>query len=154
MRGNLRAIFIAIPPRRSIPAHAGQPLNGRGAASPMPVYPRACGATCTPSSSICRWNGLSPRMRGNRHIQDMDIARGRSIPAHAGQPRRRVSRRRRVRVYPRACGATVLLSRYPSESVGLSPRMRGNLKGSPNEAANQRSIPAHAGQPHTRTPGD
>ena len=53
-------------------------------------------------------------------------------------------------VYPRACGATMNISRARRTSRGLSPRMRGNLDGSGSTQACGRSIPAHAGQPSVK----
>ena len=69
MRGNRRQARRAGAGRGSIPAHAGQPKsNGRCIVRPG-VYPRACGATFMSSNSVLDFQGLSPRMRGNRGRQ-------------------------------------------------------------------------------------
>ena len=105
-------------PRRrrlmSIPACAGE------------VYPRVCGGTEIHSPANCwRWvyprvcggtlrcqrcgddiPGLSPRVRGNRFRGPGVILFCGSIPACAGEPRRRTPYRRQMPVYPRVCGGT------------------------------------------------
>ena len=56
------------------------------------------------------------------------------------------------RVYPRACGGTHTKRTKPTYTKGLSPRMRGNR---PVDRPGNRlrgSIPAHAGEPRSRSP--
>ena len=91
--------------------------------------------------------GLSPRMRGNQAGADAGQNRVGSIPAHAGEPCSATSPTRRVWVYPRACGGTLVLSAIALGVVGLSPRMRGNQLLPGQQAGRQGSIPAHAGEP-------
>ena len=108
-----------------------------------PVYPRACGGTKSYGQPVVvsprsfglsprlrgnpggqngrtRPMGLSPRLRGNRFALTCNDRRAGSIPAPAGEPPRPDVRVRYGKVYPRACGGTVMLSE------GLSPRLRGN----------------------------
>ena len=66
MRGNQDMTNAARNIARSIPAHAGQPGYDKRRAQYREVYPRACGATLTPSMICSMRHGLSPRMRGNR----------------------------------------------------------------------------------------
>ena len=54
-----------------------------------------------------------------------------SIPARAGEPRSWGARSPKRRVYPRACGGTSGSYRCRGSSPGLSPRVRGNPRGSP-----------------------
>ena len=54
-------------------------------------------------------------------------------------------------VYPRACGGTLPKVVFWRDMMGLSPRMRGNLKYLFVSSLSLRSIPAHAGEP-TKTP--
>ena len=70
-----------------------------------------------------------------------------SIPACAGEPLARWSRRERLGVYPRVCGGTrpALHRRRPTH--GLSPRVRGNLVGFDFGGDVAGSIPACAGEP-------
>ena len=114
------------------------------------VYPRACGGTPGPWKQHPVDEGLSPRMRGNRFFKPMPEITGGSIPAHAGEPGSYGSSEAPPRVYPRACGGT-LVSWLRSEQLacyvpeGLSPRMRGNPVRSGRGRQYHGSIPAHAG---------
>ena len=113
--------------------------------------PRACGATVHCLGAIELSPGLSPRMRGNpdeaSRMRDSDG----SIPAHAGQPRVYRVAHRFAGVYPRACGATERAQDEQVSHKGLSPRMRGNREPRLQLSADYRSIPAHAGQPLTKS---
>ena len=131
MRGNHLDIGVL----GSIPAHAGEPMQVGFTVRAYRVYPRACGGTTSATLGRAhageppgRFDGLSPRMRGNRKP--------------TCRPRMRVSS-----VYPRACGGT-REARAFGDLPGLSPRMRGN-----HHLCNAQidgSIPAHAGEPVTR----
>ena len=71
--------------------------------------------------------GLSPRVRGNPvGGWDPDGVDG-SIPACAGEPRRRRRGRLWSMVYPRVCGGTAWRKMRAPFGPGLSPRVRGNL---------------------------
>ena len=72
--------------------------------------------------------GLSPRMRGNLIKPPGVKARGRSIPAYAGEPPSRYAKRYAAKVYPRVCGGTASGDAGPAPRRGLSPRMRGNRR--------------------------
>ena len=89
-------------------------------------------------------------MRGNRLAPAPLVQWHGSIPAHAGQPVSARPRRGRLRVYPRACGATHGLPDDEREWSGLSPRMRGNRDARILGHKLIGSIPAHAGQPPSR----
>ena len=147
MRGNLIEAIYESYGFRSIPAHAGQPPCNRPSPNRCAVYPRACGATCFRGRGLFLFRGLSPRMRGNRRCAISKEVSARSIPAHAGQPSRYPLRDSGSKVYPRACGATCAWRLLGARRSGLSPRMRGNHNPPVVNTNNQRSIPAHAGQP-------
>ena len=49
--------------------------------------------------------------------------------------------------YPRVCGGTILSRHNPAGGLGLSPRVRGNLRPLLLGADTQRTIPACAGEP-------
>ncbi len=101
----------------------------------VPVYPRVCGGTFWPPAPHGDKVGLSPRVRGN-HLQSQTVhVAGRSIPACAGEPRGRGARATLRMVYPRVCGGTGTIRRNTSRSLGLSPRVRGNLLCSQNSTA-------------------
>ena len=55
------------------------------------------------------------------------------------------------RVYPRACGATAIELTPFCQAEGLSPRMRGNRLRQSDRLIMQGSIPAHAGQPSSKS---
>ena len=97
--------------------------------------------------------GLSPRGRGNLR----DIRRcpnpQRSIPAWAGKPIDDALGLSTVSVYPRVGGETCSTVREAKSTGGLSPRGRGNRVLGPMPNLRQRSIPAWAGKPPARLPG-
>ena len=70
------------------------------------VYPRVCGGTLAVYCPEIRIVGLSPRVRGNRGLVILLLARCRSIPACAGEPPRAANRAGAGGVYPRVCGGT------------------------------------------------
>ena len=99
---------------RSIPARAGEPGTLRCDVGQSRVYPRACGGTAGAHRSLVAGVGLSPRVRGNRlGHRALYLARG-SIPARAGEPDRKPADGTDDRVYPRACGGTLVLRVNPS----------------------------------------
>ena len=111
------------------------------------VYPRVCGGTAKSSGPTKMRRGLSPRVRGNL-IQTVALCqRQRSIPACAGEPRRRGFWLHPRKVYPRVCGGTCRDGGDDIESQGLSPRVRGNLLSDIHMCAAEGSIPACAGEP-------
>ncbi len=98
---------------RSIPAPAGEPAVGLPESCPIAtVYPRACGGTgCTSHPPQPEWyEGLSPRLRGNRAGVPSGITRASGL-----SPRLRGNRSR----------STVAVNIIRE---GLSPRLRGNLR--------------------------
>ena len=147
MRGNRYSGADGDSCKRSIPAHAGQPISREPSLMTIRVYPRACGATLTKPIGNPVSHGLSPRMRGNRSAPPDYPNKDRSIPAHAGQPGYDRVVGLHKGVYPRACGATPRIHAYKPTGGGLSPRMRGNPYPTALAIASARSIPAHAGQP-------
>ena len=129
MRGNRYLLGIPMAGDRSIPAYAGEPYFAAAGSDSAVVYPRVCGGTRLMGTAVFSGQGLSPRMRGN---QSADAARRvgrRSIPAYAGEPACAVSLSQSLRVYPRVCGGTRPPAAGRPIRHGLSPRMRGNLRG-------------------------
>ena len=53
-------------------------------------------------------------------------------------------------VYPRVCGGTTGGVEASIEGLGLSPRVRGNLRAAVEDGLPTRSIPACAGEPYAR----
>ncbi len=147
VRGNRCAIKRRPPPRRSIPACAGEPFSRLGFHVVDVVYPRVCGGTLKIFGSEDNVTGLSPRVRGNRKSILQCLALKRSIPACAGEPLPCKMALSEHAVYPRVCGGTSFP--YGSQAVywGLSPRVRGNPLARMPGVADVRSIPACAGEP-------
>ena len=67
MRGNLVLVCALVVYGRSIPACAGEPYISRMRAEWSQVYPRVCGGTVNITNPETTLEGLSPRVRGNRH---------------------------------------------------------------------------------------
>ena len=110
-----------------------------------------CGGTGSGQAEAAVKAGLSPRVRGNHSASPRQTRRRRSIPACAGEPRRKLSRVASHTVYPRVCGGTPLIRPFRHRDGGLSPRVRGNLLLPIAPPASLRSIPACAGEP-SRSP--
>ena len=147
MRGNPMHRRGAAVRHGSIPAYAGEPSRRRAAHPAAAVYPRVCGGTTDSNHDRYRRTGLSPRMRGNRTRERYWMACIGSIPAYAGEPGRPSPRRMDTRVYPRVCGGTIPLVGWGVFLLGLSPRMRGNLRRRRPGRLGVWSIPAYAGEP-------
>ena len=74
------------------------------------------------------YDGLSPRLRGNRLLCPWPWPCRGSIPAPAGEPPKVPKRRALKWVYPRACGGTDEEAWLDEYRAGLSPRLRGNRR--------------------------
>ena len=91
--------------------------------------------------------GLSPRVWGNPGAR---AARGRwpgSIPTRVGKPDAVCAASDGLRVYPHACGETLVPSRTMKRTVALSPAVRPHLGASGGESAGAGSIPTRVGKP-------
>ena len=113
-----------------------------------------CGGTHSLTWQALPANGLSPRVRGNRHILGVPPARPGSIPACAGEPVCGGQFLACSEVYPRVCGGTPRRRVMWTGWHGLSPRVRGNLNISPVATPAWGSIPACAGEPTSRRIAD
>ena len=118
-----------------IPARAGQPAAPRSTGKRGRAYPRSRGATTSFSASARPYKGLSPLARGNPRNRKATRRRLGPIPARAGQPASRSSRRVHCRAYPRSRGATRMRVSQSSAHVGLSPLARGNRQTSSPSAS-------------------
>ena len=132
---------------RSIPACAGEPRCRSRRPCYRTVYPRVCGGTPTSICTVRSRNGLSPRVRGNPHLDLHGQVQERSIPACAGEPDRHPRMAEGREVYPRVCGGTCGRVRRGTSFDGLSPRVRGNHQARLRGGLAQGSIPACAGEP-------
>ena len=150
LRGNRQRLSALWDKGGSIPAPAGEPGRARSNSSVGSVYPRACGGTSYVNVGHNPSSGLSPRLRGNQYRCVLSRVCRRSIPAPAGEPSVSRARRSCARVYPRACGGTLIMRMMSPLKSGLSPRLRGNHGEVAQVLVWQRSIPAPAGEPRPR----
>ena len=91
--------------------------------------------------------GLSPRVRGNRHCGSLFPPTQRSIPACTGEPDAYLNAFAQKKVYPRVYGGTLPTDRSDHVFIGLSPRVRGNLLPYSVGPWYDGSIPACTGEP-------
>ena len=89
VRGNHVHRAHAEPVIGSIPACAGEPSRVPHGSRVGRVYPRVCGGTSAFFLRSPGKSGLSPRVRGNHAFSKAASASPGSIPACAGEPRRR-----------------------------------------------------------------
>ena len=148
VRGNRLCKSIISKDLGTIPARAGEPSLTDQLEFQREDYPRACGGTLTRRRSGIPARGLSPRVRGNPPIRGRDRPGWRTIPARAGEPNWGISAAWQRADYPRACGGTSRLFLYPTQHMGLSPRVRGNLGMNYFQMCDYGTIPARAGEPH------
>ena len=113
------------PPRRSIPACAGEAGSGRGAEVCYRVYPRVCGGSLPGTGGGGGRAGLSPRVRGKRRPPPACRRWRRSIPACAGEAEFYGTGLVVKKVYPRVCGGSPPQAAEHALKDGLSPRVRG-----------------------------
>ena len=113
----------------------------------LEVYPRVCGGTQGGHGLGAAGQGLSPRVRGNRRYIPEGAKMDGSIPACAGEPPSRFPGWSGPQVYPRVCGGTLNAPANRQQTMGLSPRVRGNQSGCVSCLPLGRSIPACAGEP-------
>ena len=91
-------------------------------------------------------SGSSPRVRGKRGDDPVNVALLRIIPARAGQTRSWRPRCWSCPDHPRACGANHLQRHRLLFALGSSPRVRGKRQRQREGRARLRIIPARAGQ--------
>ena len=147
VRGNPAGHHRSLGIIGSIPACAGEPRTGLSCPASAAVYPRVCGGTPAAGNCPCIRRGLSPRVRGNPNRAAAQVLGTGSIPACAGEPAWGFGVAHQREVYPRVCGGTAYWPTAAYETVGLSPRVRGNPGSAAGCGRTGRSIPACAGEP-------
>ena len=130
----------------SIPAWAGETPNMNRTLTTSEVYPRVGGGNHRYTRPRRELSGLSPRGRGKPATLFPAPYPDRSIPAWAGETRRRSISRRLRGVYPRVGGGNMSRGVALVRGEGLSPRGRGKPAASQRRIAADRSIPAWAGE--------
>ena len=112
------------------------------------VYPRPRGGASSRKLNDFSIHGLSPPTRGSLVTIRHDRHKGRSIPAHAGEPMRMTCTHILRRVYPRPRGGASSSGAIFLIAVGLSPPTRGSRALQKSCFPLEGSIPAHAGEPN------
>ena len=135
--------------RRFIPARAGNTSSSMIRRCSIPVHPRAGGEHICLRVIMCSLDGSSPRGRGTPRSGRSGRARGRFIPARAGNTRTRRSARSYQTVHPRAGGEHRPTATLTGITGGSSPRGRGTREQAQEARRPRRFIPARAGN----TPG-
>ena len=144
-RGTRRGLDSRHRRGRFIPARAGNTAAPSGTRSIAPVHPRAGGEHQAAVRLERGVNGSSPRGRGTRRRDLLDIGRHRFIPARAGNTIRPATTASSVAVHPRAGGEHVAGAAANAPSGGSSPRGRGTRRYSAQAPPRCRFIPARAG---------
>ena len=132
--------------RRIIPARAGQTTSSPTSPTTPPDHPRACGANLAGAGNARRTCGSSPRVRGKQALRRERLAKGRIIPARAGQTSRCTLTVASRPDHPRACGANGRVPEIAWTDDGSSPRVRGKRRRHSPLPSPVRIIPARAGQ--------
>ena len=126
VRGNLCKVVFYRDAQRSIPACTGEPHLAVATGPKTTVYPRVYGGTRINLALRSRYEGLSPRVRGNLGMGIRTALYKGSIPACTGEPGRPSKIVNKIWVYPRVYGGTQERVFVPNPELGLSPRVRGN----------------------------
>ena len=149
-RGILRQLRCARPPRRFIPAGAGNTHIGLRFLITPTVYPRWRGEHARFEEKHPDQRGLSPLARGtpNRDLFVAEVLR--FIPAGAGNTVATLHPTFPSSVYPRWRGEHAISCFAARNPGGLSPLARGTRASTLRQGDSERFIPAGAG--NTMTP--
>ena len=146
VRGRLPIYELQSAANRSIPACAGEACCMTSRSVMSKVDPRVCGGGTSGSNRKKSEAGRSPRVRGRHDDMAAENDRLRSIPACAGEARRRLRSTRSRKVDPRVCGGGVRLDIAGHIQQGRSPRVRGRRRLGEENKLRGGSIPACAGE--------
>ena len=109
------------------------------------VYPRWRGEHEAISKTPAIAAGLSPLARGTPGVERQMTEKERFIPAGAGNTSPLLTPGKSAAVYPRWRGEHIPASRIPAPANGLSPLARGTRNDRYSVNADNRFIPAGAG---------
>ena len=115
------------PRRGTIPACAGEPSAARRRRRTAKDHPRVCGGAARNDRTERVEAGPSPRVRGSPGIRLLFGPTQGTIPACAGEPRRRFDRLYGFGDHPRVCGGAGGRPWGHGPDGGPSPRVRGSL---------------------------
>ncbi len=130
---------------RVIPAGAGNAGPVVLGSKKTAGHPRGCGERLPRLYPPLAPAGSSPRVRGTRPAQFAPALHRRVIPAGAGNAERHAAPAAAQTGHPRGCGERLQLHPLPHDPAGSSPRVRGTLRHAGRDEADQRVIPAGAG---------
>ena len=125
VRGNPPCALISTGRQQVYPRACGGTGQACTGAAALAVYPHACGGTTCGRVEYGPNTGLSPRVRGNRHLEHRVVSLERSIPARAGEPNSVSRVIPDGRVYPRACGGNLDKRAYSINCDGSIPARAG-----------------------------
>ncbi len=117
---------------RFIPAPAGNTIPASFEITLKAVHPRACGEHVVRLAQLETTTGSSPRLRGTRRVEPVELHAGRFIPAPAGNTVKVSGSIVTVSVHPRACGEHPHDSLIGTHKSGSSPRLRGTRSAHPS----------------------
>ena len=144
-RGTPLKVGIAGGVSRFIPAGAGNTFANHDGVGPGTVHPRGRGEHCLLVRGSTEPTGSSPRARGTPGPDRSRAARGRFIPAGAGNTQKAQIWVHAATVHPRGRGEHEHHLITELRGIGSSPRARGTLFDSPVSYTHTRFIPAGAG---------
>ena len=134
-----------------IPAHAGKTPWPPGSKGRVRAHPRSRGENGRRCWQVRRRRGSSPLTRGKPAIDDVALAAGRLIPAHAGKTVGAGLRIVLDRAHPRSRGENLRYIDGELTRPGSSPLTRGKLLNALAPLIPVRLIPAHAGKTGRQT---
>ena len=138
-----------LPPDRANqafrPAYAGNADRNAAISRQQSVHPRIRGERARRGRSTGSCNGSSPHTRGTPSTTRPDGARGRFIPAYAGNAAGGNGNAPATAVHPRIHGERLWRLDKPAWITGSSPRARGTLTKRCRRWFRVRFIPACAG---------
>ena len=132
---------------RSIPTGMGKPAAIWQIKPFSMVYPHGYGETVIAVYGAHFSEGLSPRVWGNQILDSVCGHVLGSIPTGMGKPQMECQSIRFCQVYPHGYGETGCRFAPAAGSLGLSPRVWGNLGKISDQAGEPRSIPTGMGKP-------
>jgi len=144
-RGTLISGASKTKKRRFIPAGAGNTQDIAESAVGSTVHPRRRGEHQTDGSHTKTYSGSSPQARGTPYCVYISIDRKRFIPAGAGNTEACRGARGDNSVHPRRRGEHRMCGAMRYIESGSSPQARGTRGPDRNRRAQNRFIPAGAG---------
>ncbi len=136
---------------RFIPAYAGNTGKGKTEAGLFPVHPRVCGEHSFAQASQQGENGSSPRMRGTRQADGLQLDDCRFIPAYAGNTDLDDTSPSLASVHPRVCGEHTDAQGDGAPAGRFIPAYAGNTALSASPGTDRPVHPRVCGE-HERVP--